>query len=163
MVSNATNGSGSTVPVSGEIARLQRRWVVELDQMERFHRWLDGKRSARQPCRVVGDSRTGKTIACDAYRINNLPQLVSGSSPIVPVVYWQSPPESGNRELFEGILSALRYQLSRSTLSEIRGRVYRTLKACQVEMLIMMKRIGCVRKPLAICKTFWMRCKSPLC
>lgn len=49
---------------------------------------------------------------------------------------WQSPPDSGNRDLFEGILQALRYQLSRGTLSEIRSRVYRTLKACQVEMLI---------------------------
>ena len=144
MVSNPLGEREAIVPVGSEpcevnraeIARLQRRWVVELEQMEMFHRWLDGKRSARQPCRVVGDSRTGKTIACDAYRLNNPPILMSGSSPIVPVVYWQSPPESGNRELFEGILSALRYQLSRGTIADLRGRVYRTLKACQVEMLM---------------------------
>jgi len=136
VVSNPTDGSGSTVPVSAEIVRLQRRWVVELEQMERFHQWLDGKRVARQPCRVVGDSRTGKTIACEAYRLNHPPQLITGRVPLVPVVYWQSPPESGNRDLFEGILTALRYQLSRGTLSEMRARVYRTLKACQVEMLI---------------------------
>lgn len=144
MVSDPVGERESTAPVGSErcdvnraeIVRLQRRWVVELEQMELFHRWLDGKRSARQPCRVVGDSRTGKTIACDAYRLNNPPRPMSGSSPIVPVVYWQSPPESGNREMFEGILSALRYQLSRGTLSEMRGRVHRTLKACQVEMLI---------------------------
>lgn len=120
----------------GEIKRLQRRCVVELGQMEQFHKWLDGKRLARQPCRVVGDSRTGKTIACEAYRLKNPPKLLAGEPPFVPIVYWQSPPESGNRDMFEGILTALKYQLSRGTLSDIRGRVYRSLKACRVEMLI---------------------------
>ncbi len=124
------------IEVEREIERLQRRWVVELEQMRRFHQWLDEKRMARQPCRVVGDSRTGKTIACDTYRLKHPPVVIPGQPPQVPVVAWQSPPESGNRELFEGILQALRYQLSRGTLSEIRSRVYRTLKACQVEMLI---------------------------
>lgn len=119
-----------------DITRLQRRWIVELEQMRRFHQWLDEKRTARQPCRVVGDSRTGKTIACDTYRLKHPPTLISGQPPHIPVVSWQSPPDSGNRDLFEGILQALRYQLSRGTLSEIRSRVYRTLKACQVEMLI---------------------------
>lgn len=119
-----------------EIVRLQRRYVVELEPMVQFHQWLDSKRLARQACRVMGDSRTGKTIACDAYRLKHPPTLVAGAPPVVPVVYWQSPPESGNRDLFEGILSALKYQLSRGTLSEIRSRVYRSLQACGVEMLI---------------------------
>jgi len=119
-----------------DIARLQRRWIVELEQMRRFHQWLDEKRTARQPCRVVGDSRTGKTIACDTYRLKHPPTLVSGQPPHIPVVSWQSPPDSGNRDLFEGILQSLRYQLNRGTLSEMRSRVYRTLKACRVEMLI---------------------------
>lgn len=127
-------------PLSGfraaEIVRLQRRYVVELEPMVQLHRWLDGKRLARQACRVMGDARTGKTIACDAYRLKHPPTLIAGAPPVVPVVYWQSPPESGNRELFEGILAALRYQLSRGTLSEIRSRVYRSLQACSVEMLI---------------------------
>jgi len=119
-----------------DIQRLQRRCVVELEQMQQFHRWLDGKRLARLPCRVLGDSRTGKTIACDAYRLKNPPLLQPPEPPRVPVVYWQSPPDSGNREMFEGILLALKYQLSRGTLSEIRERVYRTLRVCNVEMLI---------------------------
>ncbi len=84
----------------------------------------------------MGDSRTGKTIACDAYRLKNPPKIAPPEPPTVPVVYWQSPPESGNREMFEGILLALRYQLSRGTLSEIRQRAHRTLRACRVEMLI---------------------------
>lgn len=132
----ASNQAGADSQVERDIQRLQRRWVVELEQMQRFHQWLDEKRTARQPCRVVGDSRTGKTIACDTYRLKHPPTLISGQPPHIPVVSWQSPPDSGNRDLFEGILQALRYQLSRGTLSEIRGRVYRTLKACQVEMLI---------------------------
>jgi hypothetical protein len=35
-----------------EIVRLQRRYVVELEPMVQFHRWLDSKRLARQasPC-----------------------------------------------------------------------------------------------------------------
>lgn len=125
-----------TSSIDLDIQRLQRRWVVELEQMQRFHQWLDEKRTARQPCRVVGDSRTGKTIACDTYRLKHPPTLISGQPPHIPVVSWQSPPDSGNRDLFEGILQALRYQLNRGTLSEMRSRVYRTLKACQVEMLI---------------------------
>ncbi|MBD1847765.1 TniB family NTP-binding protein [Cyanobacteria bacterium FACHB-63] len=132
----ASNQAGADPQVERDIQRLQRRWVVELEQMQRFHQWLDEKRTARQPCRVVGDSRTGKTIACDTYRLKHPPTLISGQPPHIPVVSWQSPPDSGNRDLFEGILQALRYQLNRGTLSEIRSRVYRTLKACQVEMLI---------------------------
>ena len=66
------------IQVEREIQRLQRRWVVELEQMRRFHQWLDEKRTARQPCRVVGDSRTGKTIACETYRLKHPPILLSG-------------------------------------------------------------------------------------
>ncbi|GAQ00064.1 TniB family NTP-binding protein [Leptolyngbya sp. NIES-2104] len=139
------NDQTETAPqLNPDIARLQRRWIVELEQMRRFHQWLDEKRTARQPCRVVGDSRTGKTRseadpygrACDTYRLKHPPTLITGQPPHIPVVSWQSPPDSGNRDLFEGILQALRYQLNRGTLSEMRSRVYRTLKACQVEMLI---------------------------
>lgn len=104
--------------------------------MQQFHAWLEGKRLARQACRVVGDSRTGKTIACDAYRLKYTPTLVYGEPPIIPVIYWLSPPESGTRELFEGLLDCLKYQLSRGTLSELRARVYRTLGACCVELVI---------------------------
>ena len=132
----ASDQTETVSQLNPDIARLQRRWIVELEQMRRFHQWLDEKRTARQPCRVVGDSRTGKTIACDTYRLKHPPTLISGQPPHIPVVSWQSPPDSGNRDLFEGILQALRYQLNRGTLSEIRSRVYRTLKACQVEMLI---------------------------
>ena len=49
------------------IRQLGRRRVLELPQMLEFHSWLDGKRLARQSCRVIGESRTGKTVSCDTY------------------------------------------------------------------------------------------------
>lgn len=45
------------------IARLQRQCFVELGTVQQFHAWLDDKRQCRQACRVIGDSRTGKTIS----------------------------------------------------------------------------------------------------
>jgi hypothetical protein len=45
------------------IARLQRQCFVELATVQQFHAWLDDKRQCRQACRVIGDSRTGKTIS----------------------------------------------------------------------------------------------------
>jgi hypothetical protein len=55
-----------------KIVRLQRRYVVELEPMIQLHRWLDEKRTARAACRLMGDSRTGKTIACDAVAFHAL-------------------------------------------------------------------------------------------
>ena len=118
------------------IKRLQKRCVVSVEPMEKLHQWLDGKRLARQPCRVLGDSRTGKSVACWAYACNHPPQQQDGKPPVVPVLYWQAPQESGARDFFEGLLDALQYQLSRGTLSELRRRVYQVLAACQVELLI---------------------------
>ncbi|MEO1146694.1 MAG: hypothetical protein AAFY26_14000 [Cyanobacteria bacterium J06638_22] len=49
--------------VNERIRQLGRRRILELPQMLEFHTWLDGKRLARQSCRVVGESRTGKTVS----------------------------------------------------------------------------------------------------
>ncbi len=51
--------------LQAEIKRLNKKNVVTLKQVEVLHKWLEGKRQARQSCRVVGESRTGKTIACN--------------------------------------------------------------------------------------------------
>lgn len=42
-----------------EIARLNGKSIVPLQQVKTLHDWLDGKRKARKCCRVVGESRTG--------------------------------------------------------------------------------------------------------
>jgi len=49
--------------------------------------WLDEKRKARQSCRLVGESRTGKTVACEAYTFRNKPKQEGKQAPTVPVVY----------------------------------------------------------------------------
>lgn len=120
-----------------EIERLQKHSFVELEAVQQFHAWLDDKRSCRQACRVIGDSRTGKTLASDTYRLKNAPKQQSGDAPLTPVIYWYATTETGQRELFEQLLECLKYRITRGTLSELRQRVYRLLKACQVEMIIL--------------------------
>ena len=120
-----------------QIERLQQHCLVELGVVEQFHSWLDLKRGGRQACRVVGDSRTGKTIACNLYLNKHLQPSSNGEAPIVPVMYLHAPTESGPRELFVGLLEYLQYRITRGTIAELRDRVYRLLKACQVEMIIL--------------------------
>ncbi len=73
--------------LQAEIKRLNKKNIVTLKQVEVLHGWLEGKRQARQSCRVVGESRTGKTIACNSYRLRHKPIQEVGKPPIVPVVY----------------------------------------------------------------------------
>ncbi len=130
-------GRGLDAQVQQQIERLQRHCFVELEAVKQFHDWLDDKRHCRQACRVIGDSRTGKTFACDSYRLKNAPELTKGDAPIVPVIYWHATTETGQRELFVGLLEYLKYRITRGTLAELRERVYRLLRACQVEMIIL--------------------------
>lgn len=68
--------------VQRQIERLQQHCIVELEAVQQFHTWLNNKRHWRQACRVIGDSRTGKIVACDAYRHKHTPQASSGDAPI---------------------------------------------------------------------------------
>ncbi len=120
-----------------ELDRLERQCFVELERVQQFHTWLDDKRQCRQACRVIGDSRTGKTLACDAYRLKFAAQTVSGDVPIVPVIYWHATTETGQRELFLGLLEHLKYRVVSGTISDLRERTHRLLKTCQVEMIIL--------------------------
>lgn len=122
--------------LQAEINRLNRRSFVELEQVINLHEWLEGKRHARQSCRIVGESRTGKTIACDAYRLRHKPQQEPGRPPIVPVVYIQAPQECSSKELFRLLIEELKYQMTKGTVAEIRDRAFRVLKGCGVEVLI---------------------------
>lgn len=119
------------------IERLQRQCFVELEAVQQFHTWLDDKRHCRQACRVIGDSRTGKTLACDAYRLKYAAQPPSGDAPSLPVIYWHATTETGQRELFVGLLERLKYRITNGTISDLRDRVYRLLRSCQVEMIIL--------------------------
>jgi DNA transposition AAA+ family ATPase len=125
------------VPTQQQLERLQNHSIVELEMVQQFHRWLDDKRQCRQACRVVGDSRTGKTVACNAYRHKHSEPRSGGESAFVPVMYLHAPTESGPRELFVGLLEYLQYRITRGTIADLRDRVYRLLKTCQVEMIIL--------------------------
>lgn len=103
-----------------EIQRLNRKGFIPLEQVQILHDWLEGKRQSRQSGRVVGESRTGKTMGCDAYRLRNKPSQVAGKPPIVPVAYIQIPQECGAKELFGVIMEHLKYQVTKGTVAEIR-------------------------------------------
>jgi hypothetical protein len=122
--------------LQAEIERLRGRDIVMLEQVRKLHDWLEGKRRSRQCCRVVGESRTGKTMACDAYRLRHKPKQEVGKPPIVPVVYVHPSQDCGARELFGVIIEHLKYKMVKGTVAEIRTRTLQVLKGCQVEMLI---------------------------
>ncbi|EAZ90283.1 TniB family NTP-binding protein [Crocosphaera chwakensis] len=122
--------------LQAEIQRLNRKTVVTLSHVEALHNWLEGKRQAKQSCRVVGESRTGKTIACNAYRLRHKPIQTPGKPPIVPVVYIQVTQECGAKDLFGAIIEHLKYQMTKGTVAEIRQRTFKVLQRCGVEMLI---------------------------
>ncbi len=122
--------------LQSEVERLNRKNIVELEQVRVLHEWLEGKRFSRQSARVVGESRTGKTVACDAYRLRHKPRQEAGQPPTVPVVYIQPPQECTSRELFRAIIEHLKYQMTKGTVGEIRTRTMRVLKGCGVEMVV---------------------------
>ena len=119
-----------------EIARLNKKNVVPLENIRELHNWLNEKRKARQSCRLVGESRTGKTIACEAYTLRNKPKQEGRKIPIIPVIYIMPPPKCGSNDLFKEIIECLRYRAVKGTVSEFRSRAMEVLKACEVEMLI---------------------------
>lgn len=122
--------------LQAETARLRKKTILPLEHVSQLHDWLDGKRKARQSCRIVGESRTGKSIACEAYFYRNKPQQEKGKKPIVPVVYIQPPQKCGSKELFKEIIEFLKYRATRGTVSDFRGRAVEVLKGCEVEILI---------------------------
>jgi hypothetical protein len=122
--------------LQAEIQRLNRKNFIPLEQVKTLHEWLDGKRQSRQSGRVMGESRTGKTMGCDAYRLRHQPKQEPGKPPQVPVAYIQIPQECSAKELFTAIIEHLKYQMNKGTVAEIRDRTLRVLKGCGVEMLI---------------------------
>lgn len=123
--------------INERIRQLGKRRVLELPQMLNFHMWLDGKRLARQSCRVVGESRTGKTISCNTYRLMSKVTQLPGEAPHIPVLYWHCPEHLSVSRLFTGLLELTHYQATRGRIPELRERVYHVLGSCQVEMIIL--------------------------
>ena len=84
----------------------------------------------------MGESRTGKSVACESYFYRYKPQQEIGKKPIVPVVYIQPPQKCGPKELFKEIIEFLKHRATKGTVSDFRGRAMEVLQACAVEMLI---------------------------
>lgn len=60
--------------LQSEINRLRKKTIMPLGHVSQLHDWLDGKRKSRQSCQVVGESRTGKSVACESYFYRHKPQ-----------------------------------------------------------------------------------------
>ena len=128
--------------VQQEIARLNKKDTVALEHIKNLHEWLDGKRKSRRSCRIVGESRTGKTVACEAYIKRNQqskqPQerQTTNQIPIEPAIMITPPQKCRAKEFFREIIECLRFRAVKGTISELRSRAMDVLKRCQVEMLI---------------------------
>jgi DNA transposition AAA+ family ATPase len=122
--------------LQSEISRLRKKTIMPLVHVSQLHDWFDGKRKSRQSCRVVGESRTGKSVACEAYFYRNKPKQDPGKKPIVTVVYIQPPQKCGSKDLFKEIIEFLKHRATKGTVSDFRGRALEVLQACEVEMLI---------------------------
>ena len=122
--------------VEQEIARLNKKSTVALEHIKELHNWLDGKRKSRRSCLLLGESRTGKTVACEAYALRNPPLQDGQQIPIVPVVYMMPPPKCGIKDFYKEIMHSLKYRAVKGLISDVRDRGMEVLKNCKVEMLI---------------------------
>jgi DNA transposition AAA+ family ATPase len=122
--------------LQAEINRLNRKSVLPLAHVKDLHEWLEGKRKAHQSCRIVGESRTGKTIACESYVFRHKPQQIGRQTPTIPVVYLMPPAKCGFKDLFRSIINGMKYRAVDGGISDLRERVMDKLKECKVEMLI---------------------------
>lgn len=126
----------STYDFQTHIERLRKDKTIGLDQVTLLHQWLERKRSSRQCGRVTGESRTGKTKACDIYlRKYGKPDL-SGQIPVIPISYILPKQECTSRELFRQILEYYNHDLPKGTVGDARSLVLKVLERSKTEVLI---------------------------
>ncbi|ABA21807.1 conserved hypothetical protein [Trichormus variabilis ATCC 29413] len=124
-----------TREIQAHIERLSRAPYLELNQVKSCHTWMYELVISRMTGLLVGESRSGKTVTCKAFR-NNYNNLRQGQEQrIKPVVYIQISKNCGSRELFVKILKALN-KPSNGTIADLRERTLDSLEIHQVEMLI---------------------------
>jgi hypothetical protein len=122
--------------VQAHIERLRKDKTVALDSVKQAHLWLQRKRNARQCGRILGESRTGKTKACESYLKMSGQLDLSGRVPIVTVSYIHPKQECTSRELFREILEQYGDDLPRGTVGDARNKTLKVLRECKTEMLI---------------------------
>ena len=118
------------------IERLRKDKTVALEQVTLLHQWLDRKRSSRQCGRITGESRTGKTKACDAYLKRCGQPDFSGKIPLIPVSYILPKQECTSRELFRQLLGYYNHDLPKGTVGDARSLVHKVLRERKTEVLM---------------------------
>jgi DNA transposition AAA+ family ATPase len=107
---------------------INKKDTVALAHIKDLHEWLDGKRKSRRSCRILGESRTGKTVACEAYVKRNQqskqPQekQTKNQIPIEPVIMITPPQKCGGKEFFREITECVGFRAVKGTISELRSR-----------------------------------------
>ena len=124
------------INIEREIRRLQHDKIVAVEQLRSLHAWLDDRRLCRQPGRILGESRTGKTSSVKSYELDHPPSQTAGQPPIVPVMTAQVPQDCGAKDLYTLIIEALKFKVTRGTTADLRRRAYKHLQDCKVEMLV---------------------------
>lgn len=90
----------------------------------------------------MGESRTGKTVACEAYvmrnKLNKTPQekKTKNQIPIKPIIMIMPPQKCTPKIFFQEITKCLDFRATKGDLNELRNRVMKALKESLVEMLI---------------------------
>jgi len=125
-----------TANIDREIRRLQHDKIVAVEQLRLLHVWLDDRRLCRQPGRILGESRTGKTSSVKSYELDHPPSQTAGQPPIVPVMTVQVPQDCGAKDLYTLIIESLKFRVTRGTTADLRRRAYKHLQDCKVEMLV---------------------------
>ena len=97
------------INIDREIRRLQHDKIVAVEQLRSLHAWLDDRRLCRQPGRILGESRTGKTSSVKSYELDHPPSQTAGQPPIVPVMTVQVPQDCGAKDLYTLIIEALKF------------------------------------------------------
>jgi DNA transposition AAA+ family ATPase len=121
--------------IQAHIERLRKDKMVALEQVMLLHQWIDRKRNSRQCGRITGESRTGKTKACDAYLKRCGKPDFSGKTPIIPVGYILPKQECTSRELFRQLLGYYNFDLPKGTVGDARSLALKVLRESQTEVL----------------------------
>jgi len=117
------------------LERLRKDKTVALENVKLLHEWIDRKRSSRQCGRVIGESRTGKTKACEAYVKRRGETNFTGRTPVVTVGYVLPKQDCTSRELYRQILAHYNFDLPRGTVGDARSLALKVLKESKTEVL----------------------------
>lgn len=117
------------------LERLRKDKTVALEQVTLLHQWLDRKRSSRQCGRITGESRTGKTKACEAYVKRRGATDFSSKVPTISVAYIMPGDDCTSRELYKNILEHYNFDLPRGTIGDARSLSLKVLRESKTEVL----------------------------